>query len=214
MPAAFHPCAIPEVILVKPQTIGDHRGWFREAYKVSDYAATGIGPHFVQDNASHSARGVLRGLHYQRNPNAQGKLVSVVAGEVFDVAVDIRLGSPTFGQWVGEYLSVDNGHQLWIPIGFAHGFCVISASATLSYKVTAPYSGPDDGGIRWNDPAIGIVWPITEPILSAKDEAQPFLAEAEHGFAWANDGVSSVSAIGETPGPRQTAPAQTAHHED
>ena len=184
MATTFHPRSIPEVVLVKPQTIGDNRGWFREAYKAAEYAAAGIGPHFVQDNASHSAQGVLRGLHFQRNPNAQGKLVSVVAGEVFDVAVDIRTGSPTFGCWVGEYLSAENGLQLWIPVGFAHGFCVTSTAATLSYKVTAPYSGPDDGGVRWNDPAIGIEWPVTDPILSGKDEIQPFLAEAEHGFRY------------------------------
>ena len=184
MPTTFHPCSVPEVILVKPQTFGDSRGWFRETFKQAEYAAAGIGPQFVQDNSSHSTRGVLRGLHFQRNPSAQGKLVSVMAGEVFDVAVDIRVGSPTFGKWVGEYLSADNGHQLWIPVGFAHGFCVTSDTATLSYKVTSPYSGPDDGGVRWDDPAIGIEWPTTSPILSPKDEVQPRLADANHGFVY------------------------------
>jgi len=184
VPLTFSPLAIPEVILVRPHTIGDNRGWFRESYKEKEYSDAGIASHFVQDNMSHSSRGVLRGLHFQRSPYAQGKLVSVVFGEVFDVAVDIRAGSPTYGTWVGEFLSAGNGHQLWIPEGFAHGFCVTSESATLSYKVTAGYSGPSDGGIRWNDPAIGVSWPVTDPTLSEKDTMQPFLADAEHGFLY------------------------------
>lgn len=184
MPISFEATSIAEVILVKPQTIGDSRGWFREMFKAAPYAEAGIATMFVQDNASHSERGVLRGLHFQRDPHAQGKLVSVVHGEVFDVAVDIRVGSPTFGNWVGEYLSAENGYQLWIPAGFAHGFCVTAASATLSYKVTAPYSAVSDGGIRWNDPAIGVSWPVSDPVLSPKDEVQPFLAESDHGFQY------------------------------
>lgn len=184
MPLTFSPLAIPDIILVTPQTIGDSRGWFRETYKLNAYAEAGIPATFVQDNASHSARGVLRGLHFQREPHAQGKLVSVLHGEVFDVAVDLRVGSPTYGAWVGETLSADNGCQLWIPAGFAHGFCVTSETATLSYKVNAPYAAEYDGGVRWNDPAIGIAWPVTDPVLSAKDEVQPMLAECDHGFTY------------------------------
>ncbi len=184
MPLTFIPLAIPAVVLIEPVTIGDSRGWFRETYKAEVYAEAGLPVRFVQDNASRSAHGVLRGLHFQRPPHAQGKLVSVMAGEIFDVAVDIRLGSPTYGKWVGEYLSAENGRQLWIPEGFAHGFCVTSDSATLSYKVDAPYSGPSDGGVRWDDPAIGVAWPLSEPLLSAKDVVQPFLADANHGFMY------------------------------
>jgi dTDP-4-dehydrorhamnose 3,5-epimerase len=187
MSLAFEATSLAAVILVKPQTIGDSRGWFRETYKAAAYAEAGIAPRFVQDNASHSAKGVLRGLHFQRAPHAQGKLVSVMSGEVFDVAVDIRVGSPTYGKWVGAYLSADNGHQLWIPEGFAHGFCVTSDSATLSYKVTAFYDGPSDGGVRWNDPGIGIDWPVSSPALSPKDEVQPFLADSSHGFVYQSD---------------------------
>ena len=186
MALTFEPTAIPAVVLVKPHTIGDSRGWFRETFKAEAYAEVGIGDRFIQDNASHSAKGVLRGLHFQRAPHAQGKLVSVMHGEVFDVAVDLREGSPTFAKWVGEYLSAGNGHQLWIPEGFAHGFCVTSDSATLSYKVTSFYDAPSDGGVRWNDTTLGIDWPVSAPVLSPKDEVQPMLAEAAHGFVFAD----------------------------
>ncbi len=182
MSFTFTPLAIPDVILVTPTTRGDSRGWFREMFKSEDFVAAGIPGSFPQENASQSGRGVLRGLHFQRSPYAQGKLVSVTFGTVFDVAVDLRTGSPTFGQWVGEELSIDNGRHLWIPEGFAHGFCVMSDQAQLSYKVTAPYSGPHDGGVLWNDPAIGILWPLSDPVLSEKDIVQPLLADCLHGF--------------------------------
>lgn len=176
------PLAIAGPVLVAPTTRGDSRGWFREMFRSADFEAAGIPGTFIQENASQSVHGVLRGLHFQRPPFAQGKLVSVTAGSVFDVAVDLRFGSATYGQWVGEELSLENGHQLWIPEGFAHGFCVLSDQAQLAYKVTAPYSGPHDGGVLWNDPAIGIVWPISDPILSDKDLTQPLLADCMHGF--------------------------------
>jgi dTDP-4-dehydrorhamnose 3,5-epimerase len=182
MSFTFTPLAIPDLILVTPTTRGDSRGWFREMFKSEDFAAAGIPATFPQENASQSVKGVLRGLHFQRAPYAQGKLVSVTVGTVFDVAVDLRTESPTYGDWVGVELSIENGCQLWIPEGFAHGFCVLTEEAQLAYKVTAPYSGPHDGGVLWNDPAIGIVWPLSDPILSDKDLVQPLLADCDHGF--------------------------------
>ncbi len=173
---------IPEVILVKPRTIQDERGFFRETFKYSEFARWGIRELFVQDNHSHSARGVLRGLHYQKQPGAQGKLVTVVAGEIFDVAVDIRKGSPSFGQWVGQDLCADDGHMLYIPPGFAHGFCVLSASADVVYKVTAEFASELEAGIVWNDPQIGVEWPIAKPSLSSKDARLPLLREADNNF--------------------------------
>ena len=184
MPFQFHPLDIPEVILVEPQRLGDRRGFFMETYQYETFAAHGITPHFVQDNHSRSAKGVLRGLHYQQDPFAQGKLLKVVLGEVFDVAVDIRQGSPTFGQWVGEILSEANGRLLYVPPGFAHGFCVLSDSADLIYKATNVYKPETDRGIIWNDPQIGIEWPLTAPTLSAKDEKLPTLAEADINYIY------------------------------
>lgn len=148
-----------------------------EVYHQEKFRGGGITESFVQDNHSRSVRGVLRGLHYQL-PNPQGKLVRAVEGSVFDVAVDIRRGSPTFGKWVGVELSEENKRQLWIPAGFAHGFCVTSETAEVVYKCTTLYDGPSDRAIRWNDPAIGIEWPVDDPILSAKDAAAPLLSEA------------------------------------
>ncbi len=173
---------IPEVILVKPRTIQDERGFFRETFKYSEFAQWGIREQFVQDNHSHSARGVLRGLHFQKQPGAQGKLVTVVAGEIFDVAVDIRKGSPSFGQWVGQALCADDGHMLYIPPGFAHGFCVLSASADVVYKVTAEFASELEAGIVWNDPQIGVEWPIAKPSLSSKDARLPLLKDADNNF--------------------------------
>lgn len=184
MPFTFVPQEIPEVVLVQPHRIGDDRGFFSETFKSSDFAANGLPDHFVQDNQSRSRRGVLRGLHFQRDPHAQGKLVSCVAGEVFDVAVDFRVGSPTFGRWVGAILSSDNGNALWVPAGFGHGFCVLSESADLAYKVTAEYHGASEGGVRWDDPAIGIEWPVVDPQLSARDLTLPLLADSDHGFRY------------------------------
>ena len=171
------PLALPEILLIEPVVHGDERGFFLETYSESRYRSAGIVPGFVQDNLSSSRRGVLRGLHYQL-PNAQGKLVQVVVGEVFDVAVDIRVGSPRFGRWVGELLSSDNRRQLWVPPGFAHGFVVTSEMAVLSYKCTAPYDRDAEHAIRWDDPAIGIEWPAAASTLSARDAHAPTLADA------------------------------------
>lgn len=167
--------------LLEPAVHGDARGFFMECWNAKTFAAlTGCGDAFVQDNHSKSARGVLRGLHYQLDPMAQGKLVRVVAGEIFDVAVDIRRGSPTFGQWAGVTLSADNKQQLWVPRGFAHAFLVTSDSAEVVYKVTQYYSPAHDRNIRWNDPQIAIRWPgAAAPLLSGKDEKAPLLRDAE-----------------------------------
>ena len=179
MPFLFRPLAIPEVILVEPRRSGDARGFFMETYKRSEFAANGIAEDFVQDNYSRSARGVLRGLHYQKQPQAQGKLVMVMQGAVFDVAVDIRPDSPTFTRWVGVRLSADEPRLLYIPPGFAHGFCVLSEMADFTYKVTSEYSQAHERGIAWNDPEIGIEWPVAEPTLSARDQALPPLRQAD-----------------------------------
>ena len=163
--------AIPDVLLFEPKVFGDERGFFFESFNQQRFnAATGLDLQFVQDNHSKSAKGVLRGLHYQLPPKAQGKLVRVVAGEDFDVAVDIRKNSPTFGQWVGEILSGDNKRQLWIPPGLAHGFVVLSDSAEFLYKTTDYYAPEMERCIRWDDPDLAIDWPIGgEPVLSGKD---------------------------------------------
>lgn len=161
------PQAIPEILLIKPKVFGDARGFFKETFHAERYAAQGMPP-FVQDNLSRSRKGTLRGLHLQ-NPHGQGKLVSVVEGEVFDVAVDVRVGSPTFGQWVGVMLSADNHQQLYVPPGFAHGFCVTSEVALFSYKCTDLYHPETEVGVAFDDPALAIAWPIDEPLISDKD---------------------------------------------
>jgi len=158
------------VLIIEPDIFGDERGWFLETYSASRYKDSGLNCDFVQDNASFSSRGVLRGLHFQ-NPNAQAKLVQVLSGEVFDVAVDIRIGSPTFAKWTGQILSADNHKQMYIPKGFAHGYCVLSNTAVFSYKCDEYYSPQMELGIIYNDPDIGIKWPVTEAILSQKDSA-------------------------------------------
>jgi dTDP-4-dehydrorhamnose 3,5-epimerase len=167
---------LPEVLIIEPDAFGDARGWFIETFSQQRYEQAGLKLPFVQDNVSFSARGVLRGLHFQ-NPKAQGKLVQVLSGEVFDVAVDIRPGSPNFGKWIGETLSVSNHKQLYVPPGFAHGYCVLSETALFSYKCTDYYSPADEGGIIYNDPDIGIVWPIDKPLLSKKDAVYTRLKE-------------------------------------
>lgn len=167
---------LPGVVVIEPQVFGDARGFFYESYNEAKYREAGIARRFVQSNVSRSARGVLRGLHYQW-PNPQGKLVSVLEGEVYDVAVDIRHGSPTFGQSVGVMLTAQNHRHFWIPEGFAHGFCVVSEFATFAYQCTALYDAKADAGVRWNDAALGIDWPISEPLLSDKDGKAPLLAE-------------------------------------
>jgi len=167
---------LPGVLILEPQVFGDARGFFYESYNKGKWQDAGIEAEFIQTNVSRSARGVLRGLHYQW-PNPQGKLVSVLEGEVYDVAVDIRRGSPTFGQSAGVMLTADNHRHFWVPEGFAHGFCVLSEFATFSYQCTALYDAKADAGIRWNDAALGIDWPISEPLLSDKDSKTPLLAE-------------------------------------
>lgn len=165
------PLAIPDVILLEPRVFGDGRGFFFESYNRQAFReATGVDPDFVQDNHSRSVKGVLRGLHYQLPPKAQGKLVRVTVGEVFDVAVDIRPGSATFGKWVGEVLSAENKRQMWIPPGFAHGFLTLSETAEFLYKTTDYYSPEHERCIRWDDPTLRIQWPLSGlPSLSSKD---------------------------------------------
>jgi dTDP-4-dehydrorhamnose 3,5-epimerase len=174
------PTALPEVLVLEPKVFGDSRGFFFESFNAQDFAnATGLDVSFVQDNHSRSAQGVLRGLHYQLQ-QAQGKLIRVVRGSVFDVAVDIRKSSPTLGKWVGCELSEDNHRQFWVPTGFAHGFVVLSSSADFLYKTTDYYAPQYERCIAWNDPQIGIEWPANiSPLLSAKDAAGSSLAAAE-----------------------------------
>jgi dTDP-4-dehydrorhamnose 3,5-epimerase len=168
------------VLILRPTVHGDDRGFFFESWSARDFAAaTGVDATFVQDNHSRSAAGVLRGLHYQLPPHAQGKLIRAIAGAVYDVAVDIRRSSPTYGSWTGVELTADNKLQLWVPPGFAHGFVALT-DAELLYKTTAFYHGASDRSLRWDDPDIGVEWPLqATPILSAKDQAAPPLAEAD-----------------------------------
>lgn len=167
---------LPGVLLFKPNVFGDSRGFFLESWNRNRYAESGLDRDFVQDNLSLSRKGILRGLHFQ-NPSPQGKLVQVLQGEVFDVAVDIRVGSPTFGQWYGTLLSEENHHQLWVPEGFAHGFCVTSDMALFAYKCTDFYNPKAEFSLRWDDPDVGIPWPVEDPALSAKDQAGLFLKD-------------------------------------
>jgi len=180
----FIPSKIPEVILLKPQINGDERGFFLESYKKSEFTKNGIRVEFVQDNHSKSSYGVLRGLHYQLKPRAQAKLVRCVHGQIFDVAVDIRRNSPTFGKWVGYELSAENKHMLYIPVGFAHGFLTLSEGAELLYKTTDEYAKEYERGIRFDDLDIGIKWPELkgELVLSARDDGLPSLKAAEINF--------------------------------
>jgi dTDP-4-dehydrorhamnose 3,5-epimerase len=173
------PTAIPDVLVIEPKVFGDSRGFFLESWNQRAFSAAGIRAGFVQDNHSRSARGVLRGLHYQLQ-QAQGKLVRVIAGEIYDVAVDIRRNSPTFGRWVGLSLSAENRRMMWVPPGFAHGFLVVSESAEVLYKATDYYAPEHERTIAWNDPELGIAWPLAgEPALSAKDAAGKRLRDAE-----------------------------------
>ena len=178
----FRPTPLSGVILVEPDVHRDARGFFLETYHAAKYKAGGIDASFVQDNHSRSGKGTLRGLHAQwRKP--QGKLVRTLQGEIFDVAVDVRPGSPTYGRWFGARLTSDNHHQLWVPAGFIHGFCVLSVTAEVEYKCTDLYDPGGELGVRWDDPAIGIDWPIAQPILSAKDAAAPLLAAVQDKLA-------------------------------
>jgi dTDP-4-dehydrorhamnose 3,5-epimerase len=177
----FVPTRIPDVVLIEPRVFTEARGAFMETWEARKFAAGGIDAAFVQDNQSTSARHVLRGLHYQL-ARPQGKLVRVTEGEVFDVAVDLRRSSPTFGRWVGEQLTADNRRMLWVPPGFAHGFVVLSDRATFVYKCTDYYDAASERSLRWDDPAVGVEWPLpagVQPILSPKDAAAATLAEAE-----------------------------------
>lgn len=170
------PTKLPEVLLIEPQIFQDARGAFMESWNARRYAEVGIEADFVQENISRSSRGVLRGIHLQ-HPKAQGKLMHVLHGEVFDVAIDLRRGSPNFGDWVGVTLSAENGHQLWVPPGFYHGFCVTSETAVFVYKCTDFYAPDAEIGLIWNDPRIAVSWPMENPILSEKDSKLPTLAE-------------------------------------
>lgn len=180
MPYTVTPTVLPEILLLEPKVLGDARGFFFESFNQRDFAqATGLDVQFVQDNHSRSAKGVLRGLHYQIQ-HAQGKLVRVTQGEVFDVAVDMRRSSPRFGQWAGELLSSDNKRQLWVPPGFAHGFVVLSDSAEFLYKTTDYYYPEHERSLLWSDATVGVQWPIeAAPLLAAKDAAAPSLDRAE-----------------------------------
>jgi dTDP-4-dehydrorhamnose 3,5-epimerase len=179
----FQQLNIPDVILIKPALHQDDRGVFAEVFKSSEFTEHGMSSLISQVNHSISQKHVLRGLHYQLNPKAQSKLISVVAGEVFDVAVDIRTGSPHYGRWVSRKLTAEQKDMLWVPAGFAHGFCVLSAMAEVIYFCTEEYAPEYERGIIWNDPAIGIVWPIPKPVLSDKDQHYPTLEVAENNFS-------------------------------
>jgi dTDP-4-dehydrorhamnose 3,5-epimerase len=184
MPFKFKPLEIPDLILIEPKVFGDRRGFFMEIFKLSEFRANGIKGDFLQDNMSKSQKGVLRGLHYQLSPKAQGKLVMTIKGAVFDVAVDIRKDSPYYGRWVAKELTEDNRLMFWIPPGFAHGFLTLSDYAEIIYKTTAEYAPEYERGIIWNDPSIGIEWPSSGPILSERDKSLPALGDAEINFSY------------------------------
>lgn len=187
MPFEFVPLEIPGLTLIKPRVFGDERGIFLELYKYSDFCKSGIGAHLVQDNYSRSTKGTLRGLHYQKNPKAQGKLVSCVKGRIYDVAVDIRKGSPYYRKWSGVELTEENKYLLFVPPGFAHGFQVVSETAEVMYKCTEEYSPENDRGILWNDPDINVAWPLQNPLLSGKDKVHPLLTDADNNFEFNGD---------------------------
>ncbi len=184
MPFTFKRLSIPDVILIEPQSFSDDRGFFFEGFKESDFFSNGIDKKFVQDNFSHSVNGVIRGLHFQKAPKAQAKLVTVLKGKIFDVAVDIRKNSPTYGKWVSETLSGDNHNLLYVPEGFAHGFCVISDDADVLYKVSNEYSQEHERSIIWNDPKLDIQWPIKKPIISNKDNKLSLLENLDNDFVY------------------------------
>lgn len=183
------PLAIPDVKLITPRVHSDERGFFLERYRREDYVAAGIGTTFVQDNHSRSAHATVRGLHFQRPPHAQAKLVSVARGAIFDVAVDVRVGSPSYGRWVGAVLDDRTLQQLYVPAGFAHGFVVRSEVADVLYKVDAAYAPASEGGLRWDDPALAIDWGVASPRVSQKDSQLPRLAGLDSGF-WFDDAAS------------------------
>lgn len=180
----FKKLEISDVILIEPKLYSDNRGFFYESFKESDFFLYGISDKFIQENYSHSTKNVIRGLHFQKSPQAQSKLVSVVKGKIFDVAVDIRKNSPTYGKWVGETLTDQNHRSLYIPEGFAHGFCVLSEEADVSYKVNNEYSPENDRGIIWNDSTINIAWTVEKPIISEKDNQLPTLEKSDNNFVY------------------------------
>ena len=187
MPFAFKRLEIPGVVLIEPRVFEDERGFFMETYKMPDFVAAGIKGNFVQENHSRSSKGILRGLHYQNPPFEQGKLVRAIRGKIFDVAVDIRKGSPTWGKWIGVVLSEENRNIIYVPAGFAHGFCVLSKIAEVFYKTTNVYSAESEAGIIWNDEDLNIQWPVKDPILSQKDEKLPSLKNADIRFYYARE---------------------------
>lgn len=184
MPFTFKRLEIPEVILVDAKAFPDKRGFFMESFKQSVFYENGINTTFVQDNYSHSIKGVIRGLHYQKNPKAQAKLVMAIRGEIFDVAVDMRKGSLTYGKWVGEILSEQNHRLLYVPEGFAHGFYVLSNEADVLYKVNQEYSPENERGIIWNDPTVGVKWPSNNPVVIEKDLELPTIDNADNNFVY------------------------------
>lgn len=176
---------LPDVVILSPQAFHDDRGWFLESFRASAFEEMRLPGRFVQDNHSYSGRrGTLRGLHYQLEPAAQGKLVRCLAGRIFDVVVDIRAGSPTYGRWGGQEMSADDQRMIWVPPGFAHGFQTMTDDTQIFYKVTREYSPDHERVIRWDDAAIGIGWPVEPPILSDRDASAPGLADAENNFTW------------------------------
>jgi dTDP-4-dehydrorhamnose 3,5-epimerase len=176
---------IPGLVVIRPRVFGDNRGFFLETHSRRAYAEAGLDYDFVQDNHARSGpKGVLRGLHFQRPPATQAKLVWVVRGAVFDVVVDLRVGSPTYGKWYGIELTEENFLRLMVPRGFAHGYVTLTENAEFMYKVDAPYAPDEDAGIAWNDPDIGVRWPIADPVLSAKDAVQPTLAAIGSPFVY------------------------------
>jgi len=184
MPFTFKKLEISDVILITPKVFPDGRGFFYENFQKSTFVSNGINKQFVQENFSHSTKGVLRGLHYQKNPTSQAKLLTVIKGELFDVAVDIRENSPTYGKWVSEILSENNHNSLYIPEGFAHGFCVLSDKVDVLYKVGNEYSHEDERGIIWNDPTLNIPWPIDNPIISEQDTKLPTIENCDNNFIY------------------------------
>ena len=182
----FKRLSIPDVILLTPKVFSDERGFFMESYRNSIFKENGIDTNFIQDMLSHSKKDILRGLHFQKNPKAQAKIVTVVRGKIFDVVVDIRKNSPTYGKWISEILSDDNHKLLYIPEGFAHGYCILSDNADILYKVNEEYSPENESGIIWNDPKINISWPIKNPIISDKDNKFLKLENLDSDFIYKN----------------------------
>ena len=175
---------LPGVLVIEPRVFRDERGMFAETYHAGRYLSAGLPAEFVQDNVSRSAQGTLRGLHFQAPPHAQAKLVSVLEGEVFDVVVDIRRGSPTYGEWFGTDLSAGTMRQLYVPAGFAHGFCVTSETALFAYKCSTGYTPTAEGSVRWDDPDLAIPWPVIDPTLSDKDRRAPSFADLSSPFTY------------------------------